>query len=305
MTRLPIVLVVAAMGCGAEATFGVDQTADWLEAGPPSGVAGIHWARNAAPSRPGGGSANLVYHGGPVMTAGATVEAIFWGTSWGDSSFIGDKMSGLQSFYGGMGGSPYDATTSEYTDFSGAHVGSGVSLTATHIDLLAAPRNGNKTSPILEEACSRAATLRADGYYPVYVDTPRGHAGFCAWHSAGTCPNGAKIQFAFFFNLDGDAACDPQDTSGLHSPGMAALANVSGHELSEALTDPHLDAWLDSSGAENADKCAWVFGTPLVTFSNHSQWKIQGNWSNAAFNAGTGYANSSDQNGCLDGGNFR
>ena len=153
--------------------------------------------------------------------------------------------------------------------------------------------------------CSTATTLVPDGYYPVYVDTPRGHAGFCAWHSAGTCPNGVTVQFAFFFNLDGDPGCDPEDSSGLHTEGLAALANVSGHELSEALTDPHLDAWYDSSGQENADKCAWAFGSPLLMFANSSQWKIQGNWSNAAFDGGTGYANRSGQKGCIDGGNFQ
>ena len=92
------------------------------------------------------------------------------------------------------------------------------------------------------------------------------------------------------------------DTSGLHSQGLAAIANVSGHELAEALTDPASPgAWYDSSGAENGDKCAWTFGAPLVTFTNGTQWKIQGEWSNKAYTAGTGYANSSGQKGCLSG----
>jgi len=82
------------------------------------------------------------------------------------------------------------------------------------------------------------------------------------------------------------------------------LGNVSGHEISETLTDQHLDAWYDASGAENSDTCAWAFGTNLLTFSSKSKWKIQGNWSNAAFNASTGYANRSGQLGCIDGGNF-
>jgi hypothetical protein len=71
--------------------------------------------------------------------------------------------------------------------------------------------------------------------------------------------NGVLVQFAFFFNLDGDPGCDAQDSSNTHSQGLEALANVSGHELSEALTDPHGDAWYDRKGAENADKCAWTF----------------------------------------------
>ena len=33
------------------------------------------------------------------------------------------------------------------------------------------------------------------------------------------------------------------------------------HEIDEAVTDPDLNAWYDSAGAENADKCAWMFGT--------------------------------------------
>src|SRR5436309_1646877 len=76
-----------------------------------------------------------------------------------------------------------------------------------------------------------------NGYYPVYTDIKRGHANYCAWHSAGTC-GGVPVQFAFFFNLDGDAGCDPQDTQTGHSQGLAALVNVTGHELSEARSDP-------------------------------------------------------------------
>ena len=57
------------------------------------------------------------------------------------------------------------------------------------------------------------------------------------------------MQFGFFFNLDGDSGCDPQSPSSLgHSQGLAALANVSGHELSEMLTDPQLNAWYDQQG---------------------------------------------------------
>jgi hypothetical protein len=73
----------------------------------------------------------------------------------------------------------------------------------------------------------------------------------------------------FFFKLDGDAGCDPQDTQTTHSQGLAALANVSAPELSEARTDPATPgAWYDSQGQENGDKCAWTFNVPYVTFPN-------------------------------------
>ena len=90
----------------------------------------------------------------------------------------------------------------------------------------------------------------ANAYYPVYSDQRRGNAGYCAWHSSGTI-NGIRVQFGFFFNLDGDSGCDPQSPGSLgHSQGLAALANVSGHELSEMLTDPQLNAWCDQQGGE-------------------------------------------------------
>jgi hypothetical protein len=264
---------------------------------PEPPMLGIHWAHGASGNAPAGGQAGssplLTFHGGEIMNA-ATVKAIYWGGSWTNSTFVGDKISGLDTFYGGEGGSNYSKTTDEYTGSNGS-IGNNLSYIGHQIDTTAAAKNGSRTAPILAEVCKVIGNSAvANGYYPVYVDQPRGHAGYCAWHSWGTC-NGTNIQFAFFFNLDGDAGCDPGDTTSGHSQGLAALANVSGHELSEARTDPRGAGWFDSSGAENADKCAWTFGGKLLSFGG-SSWKIQGNWSNAAYTAGTGYTR-----GCIDG----
>jgi hypothetical protein len=242
----------------------------------------------------------MIYHGGKIMPTAVT-EAIFWGSSWSNSAFVGDKITGLDSFYVGFSSSHYAKASDEYTGTNG-QVGAMTSHIGHTVDTSTAT-GGNSTSAILAEVCKEIIKpdSSGNGYYPVYVDVKRGNAGYCAWHSAGTC-HGVAVQFAFFFNLDGDPGCDPGDTSGLHSQGLAALANVSAHELSEARTDPASPgAWYDSSGEENGDKCAWTFNVPLVTFSNGSQWKVQGEWSNAAYNAGTGYPNSSGQHGCLDG----
>jgi hypothetical protein len=299
-------LSFAVAACVPAAAFAQDALDEHGKPEPP--MKGIHWAKDHAPpaAKPGG-SPNLIWHGGNIMDS-TTVTTIFWGPSWADASFAGDKMTGLDGFYRGVGGSGYAGTNTEYND-SNSYVGTSVNFVTSYMDLSATPRNvGSRTSTILTEVCgvlqASGQTPVANGYYPVYVDAPRGHAGYCAWHSAGSC-GGVNVQFAFFFNLDGDAGCDPQDGSRLHSQGLAALANVSGHEWSEMMTDPRLDAWYDSSGAENSDKCAWVFGTPLLTFSNHTQWKIQGNWSNDAYNTSSGFANRSGQLGCLDGGNYR
>jgi len=266
--------------------------------GPP--MLGIHWSREdhashqARPTK----NPNMTYHGGKIMQTAVT-QTIFWGTSW--AGYSGDKISGLDTWYAGHDRSNYATTSDEYTGSNGQ-----VGAATTHLGHLmdtSAASGGNNTSVILAEVCKvvTAPDPSGNGYYAVYSDVKRGGAQYCAYHSAGTC-HGVAVQFAFFFNLDGDAGCDPQDSSQLHSQGLAALANVTAHELSEARTDPASPgAWYDGSGAENGDKCAWTFGAPLVKLSNGTKWKLQGEWSNAAYNAGTGYPNSSGQKGCLSG----
>ena len=270
--------------------------------GKPVPGAEVFWAKGQRPARArtNNSSPNLLWFGGNIMPT-AQVQAIFWGPNW--SSNPGDKITGLDTFYLGIGSSDYANTADEYCDSPSNCVTPTITYSGHFVDLTTAA-SGSQTSPILNEVCKEITNPVRNGYYPVYVDRPRGSAGYCAWHSAGFC-GGVPVQFAFFFNLDGDPGCDPQDTSGLHSQGLAALANVSGHEISEARTDPRLNAWYDRSGNENADKCAWSFGTPLLIFSN-SQWKIQGNWSNQAYNDPLrGYRNLNGQKGCIDGGNFK
>ena len=291
--------VIAASGCVSEidSNSGVgqsDETLNELETHDPP-MLGVHWAKGA---QPGGTSSSpdLLIHQGGIMSSPTTVQPIFWGTSWGNASFVGDKISGIESFYSAVGGSHYLATTNEYTDLSGNHVSTSVSRASSIIDTSAAPARAPKTSAILAEVCAKIANPSPNAYYPVYTDAPRGHAGYCAWHSWGTC-NGVNVQFGFFFSLDNDSGCDVA-ASGSRSQGMASLVNVSGHELSEMLTDPRGVGWTDSSGSENSDKCAWVFDQP-AQLSDGSTWTIQGNWSNAAYDSNTGFANRSGQNGCL------
>jgi hypothetical protein len=229
----------------------------------------------------------LLWHNGPVMHA-TTVVPVYWGSSWGSSSFVGDKVSGLDTFYSGVGGTAYARTNGEYTDGSGNVNTTNIGKSANKTDTSATPSGAPSTTQVLQEVAKvTGGAPVANAYYPVYSDQKRGNAGYCAWHSSGTI-NGTRVQFGFFFNLDGDAGCDPQSSLN-HSQGLAALANVSGHELSEMLTDPQLNAWYDQKGDENSDKCAWTFnGTVAI---GGQSWKIQGNWSNAAAAAGTGYAN--------------
>jgi hypothetical protein len=238
---------------------------------------------------------NLQNHGGPIITS-TTVKAIYWGSGWSNSSFVGDKQTGLNTFYSGFGGSGYAGSNKEYTGSNGRVLSGSVTNSGFLVDTSAGPTSAPSTAQIVAEVAKEVSSPVAAGYYPVYTDLKRGTNSFCAWHDTGTV-HGFQVEVAFFFNLDGDSGCDPQDTWTTHSQGLSALANVSGHELSEAVTDPQLNAWYDRLGNENADKCAWTFHK-VSTFTNGSLWKIQGNWSNAAYTNGRiGYANG----GCIDG----
>lgn len=273
---------------------------------PP--MLGIHWARGfhpfarvqAATTVPATSATNpdLTYHGGAILPF-TVAKAIFWGPKWATWSFARDKITGLDAWYSGFNDSNYAKTSDEYTGSNGQV---GPTLVNEHylVDM-SAPSNGSSTAAIVAEVCKEIPNPATNGYYPVYVDVPRGNAGYCAYHTYGTC-SGKRVRVAFFFDLDGDPGCDPEDASGLHSEGLAALANVSGHELSETRTDPaYPGAWYDASGQENGDKCAWTFNVPLVKLSNGTYWKLQGEWSNHAYNTGTGYPNRFGQQGCLSG----
>jgi hypothetical protein len=293
--RKSILIAVLATVCVTAVVAGAGTAAgapSKLSAGPAIGLVP---SRNANKQKPRGGHLLLLaWHGGAVMHS-TTVVPVFWGSSWTSSSFVGDKISGLDYVYSHVGGTAYAHTNSEYYDGSGNVDTTNISKASDLSDYSATPSGAPSTGQVLAEVANVTHNNPVpNAYYPVYSDQPRGNAGYCAWHSSGTI-NGIPVQFGFFFNLDGDPGCDPQAPSSLgHSQGLSALANVSGHELSEMLTDPQLNAWYDQKGSENADKCAWTF-SGFVAIGSQS-WKIQGNWSNAAANANSGYANG----GCIE-----
>ena len=279
---LSVVLSLGVFACGqtvdSPASNRQDLSALNAQHEPP--MLGIHWARGFTPFARVQGARNnpdMTYHGGVIMPSTVS-EAIYWGPSWAHSTFVGIKLPA-------------------------SIPGTQVSVTPITPKL-----QMNTLAPMVRWDQQSLTTVIASTYPPLPMEArlPRLWRRYVKRSPTrcvtdGSC-SGVTVQVAFFFNLDGDAGCDPQDTSGLHSQGLAALANVSGHELSEARTDPdNPGAWYDKRGQENGDKCAWTFHVPLVTFSNSTQWKIQGEWSNHAYNTGAGYPNSPSQKGCLDG----
>jgi len=247
----------------------------------------------------------VIYHGGPVLNS-VSSSAIFWGQKWATASYVQDKITAVDSFLMGVGGSHYASVDDQYTGSNGA-VTSSIHYNGHYIDLSTASAVLQGSTPLYNAI--KATVCRnvlypdpsGNGFYPVFTDIPRPTgSGYCAWHSSDYC-NGKRVQFGFFWSLDGDGGCDVRDTSGLHSQGAGSIVNVVAHELNEARTDPVFSAWLDATGYETADKCAWHYSpvnSGLVTLTNGARFKLQGEWSNSAFSTKTGFNDGSGNLGC-------
>jgi hypothetical protein len=285
--------VTASLVCAAGCLDTVD------EASVDQGLNGApepHLMRAKDAGNTAGTSPDMTFHGGTVLTASKT-EAIFWG-AWSPTS---DIVTGLDTFFSGFGGSHYAADSSEYAGSNG-QVTSASTYLGHVFDTTTAPKRALSTNSAVAEGCKITNNSTDPGaLYLIYTSTGAGHVNYCAWHTWGTCSNGALIQVAYMPNITGITGCDPGDTVTGHSEGLAALANVTAHELSETITDARGNAWYDSSGNENGDKCAWSFpsGTQPVVLADGTGWVLQGEWSNNAFDRNTGYPNRSAQNGCL------
>jgi hypothetical protein len=64
---------------------------------PEPPMLGPHWARGAYPFGGQSGSPDMTWHDAGIMTTPVT-KAIYWGTSWSSASFVGDKITGLDSW---------------------------------------------------------------------------------------------------------------------------------------------------------------------------------------------------------------
>lgn len=131
----------------------------------------------------------------------------------------------------------------------------------------------------------------ADGIYFVITSSNiNEQSGFCTrycgWHTTGNVSSG-HVHYSFVGNAARClSSCAAQASSPNGNAGIDGAISVLSHELEEATTDPDLNAWYDSSGAEDADKCAWTFGhfqyqtSPGVdanmNFGGHD-WLIQRN----------------------------
>jgi hypothetical protein len=133
-------------------------------------------------------------------------------------------------------------------------------------------------------------------------------AAYCAYHSeATTSAVYANMPFPIYqspvgFTCGSDARFPVIETPN-NNPDADTEVSPTSHEINEAITDPDVQTgWYDSSGFENGDECAYIFGATngapghlynQTFFGLH--YLTQQEFSNNVFNASGGTA------GCVDG----
>ncbi|HEX7979932.1 MAG TPA: hypothetical protein VF461_15090 [Gemmatimonadaceae bacterium] len=262
-------------------------------------------------ARPGGSgkSTGITYHGGTVIAGPSVtkVVAIYWstgtiypsqptgtGAGGSDGSLIG-------SFLNHLGGSPYFNINTTYYNASGAHVLNAVQYTSywatgnsvagpsaspTDQDMINLIQAGINQGKIAYDPNTVYAIFTGNG-----VNLGGGFGSrYCAYHTHGTTSQGVAYFAAMPYNQQYPSAC----TAALASPNADVAGNSEvntlAHEIEETTTDALGNAWFDNRGYENADKCAWIWGTTQTSpnggkynmqLSDGKYYLVQQNWVNA------------------------
>jgi hypothetical protein len=229
---------------------------------------------------------NLIYGSGPVQTA-PKLYVVYWGSAWNSSSGDPDGMkSYLNSFLSKVGGTSWNATVTQYYQTNpSAYAGNpSGNFVGSYVDTSSSPAKRPTQSSMAAEAARAEAHFgdySANAQYVVAMPHGIAPSGFktqyCAYHSTTSAGGGTISWTNLPYLPDAAGSCGAGSVTGSNLDGVSI---VEGHEMAESETDPYLGAWLDSSGAEIGDKCAWV--DLQDTNLNGTSFPTQPLWSNAS-----------------------
>jgi hypothetical protein len=222
----------------------------------------------------------ITYHGGALIQ---TPDAyVIWYGNWNQTNGS-DTPAGQQivrDFLTNLGGSPYFQLNTSYSAGGMTITGSvNFSGETTDTGSQGTRLTDTKVLNVVNNAINNGSLpYDPNGVYFVLTSSNISESSgfcsrYCGWHTAGTATAG-HVRYSFVGNANRClSACAAQTTGPNGNAGVDGMVSVIAHELEEATTDPDLNAWYDSSGSENADKCAWTFG--------HAQYQVaNGAWAN-------------------------
>ncbi len=294
MKCFALAVSVSLMGLGAcvagdATTEGQTQQDDQVSELAPKHV--LHVRGDAKPG--GGGTSNgIFYHGGPLMTGQVPVYYIWYG-NWSTNTAV----TLLPNLVGDLSGSSYEHINTTYT-ISGATITGTLTLAGQTTDNYSRGNSladGDIQAIVAAHCADFTGGCNSSSLYFVLTssdvhETSGFCTQYCGWHTHATI-NGIDVKYSFVGNPDQcPSACEAQTTSPNGNAGADGMASIIAHESEEAISDPDLNAWYDRRGNENADKCAWTFGTESTAQNGSKynfavgtdQWLIQQNWVNAS-----------------------
>lgn len=211
-------------------------------------------------SQPNASGGNLQYGGGDIQST-PKIFVVYWQfPRYGDPS---GEQTILHNFYSGIGGSSWLNTDTQYFGPVGTFIGNATGqLAGEWVDTTNSIPKRLGTSAIASEALKAEAHFGYSFNAAYVVATPHGHntngfgSSFCAWHSSESSSSGSVAFTNLPYMTDAGASCGA-NFNGLGP--KAGITIVGGHEEAETATDPAPSSgWVDSTGAEIGDKCAWI-----------------------------------------------
>lgn len=254
---------------------------------------------------------NLYYYGGTGDGAAGTIGVetapkiylVLWGSQWKNNDPSGEAAL-LEKFLPGAAGSAWLNTVTQYCQGvnSGTYFCNGAGTAAGNktgeyvtfwYDSASKAPAHPRQAQIAAEAVRAAAhfgntstTSNASTQYVIATSTGNNSSGFgsqyCAYHSSTTSSYGDVAYTNLPYITDAGASC------GANFNGLGANAGITiveGHEAAETITDQFPSGgWLDSTGYEIGDKCAWISSgqgaSANVSFSTGT-FPVQSLWSDA------------------------
>ncbi len=230
----------------------------------------------------------LLYHAGGAIMPSVTSYIIYWtpaklqnGTAAGWSSAYQNLLTQFLTDYPGhslaTNNTQYYQTISSVTSY----IGNTGSVGGIVVDTSAYPASAC-TDTITPGNCLSDAQIQAEiskvmalnGWTPginkmFFVFTAKGEGSclsagvcsynyFCAYHSF----YGTAASPVIYANMP--YAASPYCAAGSSPNGNVeadSAASLTSHELTEAITDPLLNAWFTAQGNEIGDLCSWNYGT--------------------------------------------
>lgn len=283
----------------------------------------------AAPSNKSGID-NLSNTGNNEIMPTTNTYLIFWLPSGQHySSSVGDANYENQMirYFQDVGGSQILNTTTQYPGNNGTPNDASTFQTSV-VDTNAYPHSGTVADPLTQNDLNGEVFNQITAHsWPLGLSTmyfvflPNGVVDcdssgtncntntYCAYHTYGWSGSDTPANDFVWADI-------PDNRSPTTTLGGCGDSNVSGdesadttlssveHEHLEAITDPRLNAWRDSTGAENGDKCNRNMGVAngssttannFLGASNADPFRIQREWSNAVSGCAASYTSTGSQ----------